>query len=191
MKKVNFIFKFFKSPEHSRRIWWVSLFIVLAAFMSVQDSFAGSKNSRRLAMLRCKQTNPLYHTIILAAAKRYDVEPAIIKAIILAESDFNPRAVSNRGAKGLMQLMPGTAGELGVKNIYSPEQNIKGGVKYFKTLLNSFDGEIRLALAAYNAGSGKVRKYNGVPPYKATRYYIKKVMIYYQHYKEYKGNNTA
>lgn len=142
-------------------------------------------------MLRCKQTNPLYHTIILAAAKRYDVEPAIIKAIILAESDFNPRAVSNRGAKGLMQLMPGTAGELGVKNLYSPEQNIKGGVKYFKTLLNSFDGEIRLALAAYNAGSGKVRKYNGVPPYKATRYYIKKVMIYYQHYKEYKGNNTA
>jgi soluble lytic murein transglycosylase-like protein len=100
----------------------------------------------------------------------------------MAESGYNPRAISKKGAKGLMQLMPGTAQALGVENIFNPEENISGGVRYFKQLVNKF-GDVKLALAAYNAGSKKVRHYQGVPPFKATRHYIKKVFKYYQSYK--------
>ncbi len=125
----------------------------------------------------------LYHPIILQAANRYQVDPAIVKAIIMAESSFNPRAVSKRGAKGLMQLMPGTAEEMGVEDIFNPEHNINGGVRYYKKLLRRFKGDVKLALAAYNAGLKKVKEHNGVPPFKSTRYYIKKVFEYYRYYK--------
>ncbi len=124
-----------------------------------------------------------FHNIIVQAADRHDVDPAIIKAIIKAESSYNPRAVSHCGAKGLMQLMPETAGTLGVENIFDPRHNIEGGTKYFRQLLDRFDGDTRLALAAYNAGIRKVLKYNGVPPFRATKNYIRKVLKYYQHYK--------
>lgn len=135
------------------------------------------------------ETDPLradekYHDIIAEAGERYEVETALIKAIIKAESQFDPRAVSHRGARGLMQLMPRTARALGVEDSFNPEHNIHGGTRYFSELLNKFDGEIRLALAAYNAGSRKVRKYGGVPPYKATRIYIRKVFQYYQFFKK-------
>jgi soluble lytic murein transglycosylase-like protein len=120
--------------------------------------------------------------IIVAAANRHKVDSALVKAIILAESGYNPRAVSKVGARGLMQLMPRTAKSLGVKDSFNPEHNINAGVRYFKKLLNQF-GDVKLALAAYNAGGRNVRKYNGVPPYKATRYYIKKVLEYYRIYK--------
>lgn len=125
----------------------------------------------------------LFHPIILQEANRYDVDPALVKAIIMAESGYNPRAVSKKGAKGLMQLMPSTAQDLGVEDIFNPEQNISGGVRYFKQLVNRFDGDVRLALAAYNAGSQKVRDHQGIPPYKSTHYYIEKVFKYYQKYK--------
>ncbi len=121
---------------------------------------------------------------IYDAAERHSVDPALIMAIIKAESGYNPRAVSRVGARGLMQLMPATARELGVSDSFNPEHNIHGGVKYFKFLLNKFDGRVRLALAAYNAGIRRVQKYGGVPPYKATRHYIRKVMLYYQHYQQ-------
>jgi len=120
--------------------------------------------------------------IIMKAASVHKVDPAIIKAIIKAESGYNPKAVSKAGAKGLMQLMPRTAKSLGVKDIFSPEQNILAGVKYFKQLLNQFEGDIKLALAAYNAGSRKVRKYRGIPPFRTTRIYIKKVFKYHKEY---------
>jgi soluble lytic murein transglycosylase-like protein len=116
-------------------------------------------------------------------AYRYKVEPAIIKAIIMAESGFNPKAVSKVGARGLMQLMPRTARSLGVENIFKPAHNIDAGVRYFKFLLDKYDGEIELALAAYNAGSYNVRKYGGVPPFKATKFYINKVLKYYEAYR--------
>jgi hypothetical protein len=116
--------------------------------------------------------------IILAAASQYKVDPAIIRAIIMAESGNNPKAISNRGARGLMQLMPRTAKSLGVKDSFNPEQNIHAGVKYFSQLLNKFNGDPSLALAAYNAGSQKVKKYKGVPPFKTTKRYIKKVFKY-------------
>lgn len=123
-----------------------------------------------------------YHDHILEAGQRHRVDPALIKAIIMAESGYNPRAVSHRGAKGLMQLMPGTARDLGVLDAFNPEHNIHGGVKYFRFLLDEFDGQVRLALAAYNAGLSNVKKYEGVPPFKATRRYIRNVMKYYRQY---------
>jgi len=126
------------------------------------------------------------HEIIVRAAGRHEVDPALVKAIIRAESGYNPKAVSKKGAMGLMQLMPGTAESLGVegKNILNPENNIDAGVKYLKQLLVQFHGNVRMALAAYNAGKKKVIKYKGVPPYEATRYYVNKVLEYYQYYKE-------
>jgi len=126
----------------------------------------------------------LFHPIILQEASRHEVDPALVKAIIMAESGYNPNAISKKGAKGLMQLMPSTAQALGVEDAFNPEQNISGGVRYFKQLVNRFDGDVKLALAAYNAGSKKVRHYQGVPPYKATHYYIEKVFKYYELYKD-------
>jgi len=122
--------------------------------------------------------DPPFHQLILQAADRHDVDPALVKAVILAESNYNPRAISRRGAKGLMQLMPATAKALGVKDLFDPESNINGGVKYLRKLLDRFGGDVELALAAYNAGSRYVRKYRGVPPFRATRFYIRKVMKY-------------
>ncbi|MEA3471103.1 MAG: lytic transglycosylase domain-containing protein [Thermodesulfobacteriota bacterium] len=125
-----------------------------------------------------------YNHIIKKAADRYEIDPALVKAIIMAESNYNPRAISKTGARGLMQLMPATAEALGVEDCFNPEHNIRGGVRYFRQLLNRFDGNIELALAAYNAGSRKVRKYNGIPPFKATQIYIEKVSAYYELYKK-------
>jgi soluble lytic murein transglycosylase-like protein len=131
-----------------------------------------------------KKDEYLFHRIIVQAADRHQVDADLIRAIIMAESGYNPKAVSRKGAKGLMQLMPRTAKALGVKDCFSPEHNINGGVKYFKQLLNQFDGDVKLALAAYNAGSRNVRQYQGIPPFKATHYYVKKVFEYYEYYKK-------
>ncbi len=133
----------------------------------------------------------LFYPIIHAVADKHRVDSALVKAIIMAESSYNPTAVSKKGARGLMQLMPNTAQSLGVKDSFNPEENINGGVKYLKQLLNKFEGNLRLAVAAYNAGVKKVRKYRGIPPFKATRYYVRKVLGYYHYYKtemERKGN---
>jgi soluble lytic murein transglycosylase-like protein len=131
-----------------------------------------------------KKTEHHYYPIIHKVADRYEVDPALVKAIIMAESNYNPRAISRRGARGLMQLMPDTAEALGVVDSFNPEHNINGGVKYFRQLLDTFDDNTELALAAYNAGSRKVRKYQGIPPFRATQIYIEKVFAYYQIYKE-------
>ena len=100
----------------------------------------------------------------------------------MAESGYDPAAISKKGAMGLMQLMPATAVAMGVEDFFDPEHNVNAGVKYLKKLLDQFDGDLLLAVAAYNAGSMKVRKYQGIPPYKATRIYVKKVFEYYKHY---------
>jgi soluble lytic murein transglycosylase-like protein len=121
-----------------------------------------------------------YHGIISAISIRHNVDPTLIKAIIMAESSYNPNAISKKGAKGLMQLMPQTAKALGVEDSFDPVENIKAGVRYFKRLQNNFNGDTRLSLAAYHAGISRVRKYNGVPPFKSTRKYIKKVLSYQQ-----------
>ena len=146
-----------------------------------------SQTEQRPPSVSGRKAEHLYHMFIIQTANHYQIDPALIKAIIMAESGYNTMAVSNRGAKGLMQLMPETAQSLGVEDIFNPHQNITGGVQYFKQMVNRFNGDLKLALAAYNAGSRNVRNYNGVPPFKATHSYIKKVFMYYQLYKNQMG----
>ncbi len=149
-----------------------------------------NNKENRYLHIRARKSDHLFHPIIVEAANRYQVESSLIKAIIMAESGYNPRAVSKRGAKGLMQLMPRTAESLGVEDSFNPKHNINGGVKYLSQLVLKFNGDIKLALAAYNAGSKKVKKYQGVPPFKATHYYIKKVIDYQNIYKKLMKNPT-
>jgi soluble lytic murein transglycosylase-like protein len=124
-----------------------------------------------------------YDNLILTTSERHNIDPALVKAIILAESSIDTDAVSKNGAQGLMQLMPETAKSLGVKNSTHPEQNIEAGTKYLKCLIDDYNGNIKIALAAYNAGAGTVKRYNGIPPYEGTRSFIKKVLAYYNIYK--------
>jgi soluble lytic murein transglycosylase-like protein len=117
------------------------------------------------------------------SAQAQAVDPALVKAIIANESGFNANATSNVGAQGLMQLMPGTAASLGVNDAYDPQQNVAGGTKYIKQLLDHFNGDVRLAVAAYNAGPGAVEKYGGVPPYAETQNYVQNVLASYAKYR--------
>ena len=116
--------------------------------------------------------------IFQEAATTYHVPVNLLKAVAKAESNFNPNAVSPCGAQGIMQLMPSTASYLGVEDAFDPEQNIMGGAKYLSNLLKTYDGDVTLTLAAYNAGSGNVKKYGGVPPFKETQNYIQKISSY-------------
>jgi len=116
-----------------------------------------------------------YEASINEHARRQGVAADLVRAVIQVESAFNPVAVSNKGAMGLMQLMPATAMELGVRNPFDPDQNIRGGVTYLKQLLTRYDQKVELALAAYNAGIGNVEKYGDVPPFKETRNYVNKI----------------
>lgn len=121
-------------------------------------------------------------TLIEQYSAKNGLDSAFVKAVIKQESGFQPKVTSHCGAMGLMQLMPATASFLGVKDAYDPEQNIAGGTKYLKGLLDRFGGDKSLALAAYNAGPNAVAKYNGIPPYKETQNYVKNIMSMYQKY---------
>lgn len=145
---------------------------------NITATYSGNSYSH----LKTSNRESIFHSIILEAADRYNVDPALVKAVIMAESGYDPTAISKKGAMGLMQLMPATGIAMGVEDFFDPEHNVNAGVKYLKKLLNQFDGNLLLAVAAYNAGSTKVRKYQGIPPYKATRIYVKKVFEYYKHY---------
>lgn len=123
-----------------------------------------------------------YDQLILEVAGQHDVDPGLVKAVIAAESGFKPHAVSRVGAQGLMQLMPATAADLGVERPFGVVENIDGGVRYLRSMLDRF-GDVSRALAAYNAGPRTVERYRGVPPYRETRAYIKRVLEYHRRYR--------
>jgi len=125
-----------------------------------------------------------FNAHILAASSVHSVDPALIRAVIHAESSFNPHAVSSAGAAGLMQLMPGTAKRMGVSDRFDPVQNVYGGTRYLKMLLGMFDGDIAKAVAAYNAGEEAVTRHNGIPPYSETQSYVPKVLALYRQYQK-------
>jgi len=121
----------------------------------------------------------VYDHLIAASSSRYGLDPLLVKSVIKVESDFDRFSVSSKGAKGLMQLMPQTARLLRVANVFDPGANINGGSKYLRMMLDKFGGDIRLALAAYNAGPTQVKQYRGVPPFSETKRYIRKVLASY------------
>lgn len=128
-----------------------------------------------------KQRNrrSIYDGIIERYAARYRVDPVLIRAVIQVESDFNPNCISRRGARGLMQLMPDTARRYGVRQIFDPEENVRGGIRYLADLLDMFAFDLPRALAAYNAGENAVLRYSGIPPYEETTTYIKRALTVY------------
>ncbi len=121
--------------------------------------------------------------LIASSAAAWHVDKALVKAVVANESAFNPRATSPTGAQGLMQLEPATAAELGVTDAYDPGQNVNGGTRYIRGLLDRFGGNVPRAIAAYNAGPGAVEKYDGIPPYAETRAYVDNVLESYRRYK--------
>ncbi len=121
---------------------------------------------------------------IKKASRQFGVDPALVEAVIQVESGFDPNAVSKKGATGLMQLMSATAKQYHVEDRHNPRQNINGGVEHLRRLLDRFDGEIPLVVAAYNAGASAVEKYNGIPPYPETRRYVSKVMSFHSEYRQ-------
>ncbi|HSN69002.1 MAG TPA: lytic transglycosylase domain-containing protein [Thermoanaerobaculia bacterium] len=160
------------SPHHARKAptsaWGKSL--------ASNFRFAAEANvAVNIDAFRAAKPEDAYETLIQEAAATYDIPPSLIRAVMRTESAFNPNAVSRVGAKGLMQLMPALSQDMGVTDPFDPRQNIMAGAKYLRKLLDVHSGNVRLTLASYNAGPGNVRRYKGIPPFKETRNYVKKI----------------
>ncbi|HEA47400.1 MAG TPA: lytic transglycosylase domain-containing protein [bacterium] len=140
-----------------------------------------SDNSKYVLVIKPKEDG--FDLSIKELAEKHNLDPLLVKAVIKVESDFEVAALSKKGAQGLMQLMPQTARHLGVKDVWDPHHNIEGGVKYLRKMFDKFNNNLSLALAAYNAGPNKVKRYGGVPPYPETQRFVRKVISYYQYYK--------
>ena len=141
---------------------------------------SGTTLLRRPALVAEGKEKGNFDKIIKTISAKYNVDPRLVSAVVQTESNFDPKAESACGAQGLMQLMPATAKELGVQDSLDPAQNLDGGVQYLGSMLNRFDGNVAMALAAYNAGPAAVSKYGGVPPYKETQTYVKRVLDAYK-----------
>jgi soluble lytic murein transglycosylase-like protein len=144
-----------------------------AAYFAARNPFRGVFSPRR-------EASPELASMIDETSRRYGVDSALVHAVVRAESAFDHLAVSRAGARGLMQLMPTTASEVGVRDVFHPQENLEGGIYYLRELLDRFSGNTRLALAAYNAGPGAVASYGGVPPYSETQDYVSRVFQYRQ-----------
>ena len=174
-----------------KSISFILFFLIIAVPAGIYDNECG----KALTGVKCGSNMPAdgavrvvgkvsallspYHKIIQIKARKYRISPSLIYAMILVESSGRSRAISRKGAKGLMQLMPSTARQMNVKDPLNPEENIEGGIKYLRHLLDRFNGNISHALAAYNAGPRRVRKFGGIPPFKETQQYVKKVLSLY------------
>ncbi len=158
-----------------------------AAAASDRPAMQGAEAYTRPANSRERSSDPAryhrYDAFIREAARLYQLPEPFVRAVVRVESDFNPNVVSNAGAMGLMQLMPGTARSMGVRDPFDPRQNILGGTRYLRVLANSFNGDLVLTVAAYNAGGGAVTRYRGVPPYAETRRYVQRVLRHYYAYR--------
>lgn len=135
-------------------------------------------SSRTVPVLR-QPADPRINRLLRDAARKHELDPTLVQAVIQVESNYNPKAVSRKGALGLMQLIPATARRYGVSDPFDPQQNIEGGVRHLRDLLDLFEGDLNLALAGYNAGVNAVSKYGDIPPYRETRNYVTKVMSLY------------
>jgi len=144
-----------------------------------KDDVGGEENRASVPPVRDQSQ---FDSLIEELSKKHNVDFALVKAMIKAESGFNPLAVSRKGARGLMQLMPETAQRMNVADIFNPRENIDGGVRYFRYLLSLFNNDLRLSLAAYNAGENIVSELRSIPPYRETVDYVRKVLNYYQSY---------
>ena len=132
--------------------------------------------------LRAKKQMRVLSTLIYHQSKKHGIDESLVKAVIYTESYFNPHATSNKGASGLMQLMPATAEKYGVSDLYNPRQNIIAGIKHLRYLMTLFPNNLKHVIAAYNAGENAVNRYNGIPPYRETQGYVKKVMKHFKRY---------
>ncbi|HVO65161.1 MAG TPA: lytic transglycosylase domain-containing protein [Syntrophales bacterium] len=148
-------------------------------------------NDEGLADIRLAAGIKVYDELIAWTAHKYNVDCALVKAVIKTESNFDHKAVSKKGAKGLMQLMPQTASILGVNDCFRPDANIDGGIRHLSYLIDLYKGNIKLALAAYNAGENVVARYRGIPPYADTRAYVRRVLDNYNQYRQEADATTA
>ena len=160
-----------KRPRH------VSNFVVISVYCPACDPRSP------IDWDRTRLNTTAYAAEISAAASANGVDPALVRALIHAESAFNPQALSRKGAQGLMQLMPATGAMYGVSNAFDAAQNINAGVQHLAMLMKKFNGDVKLVAAAYNAGEGAVKKYGGVPPYDETRVYVQRVNTLLQRYR--------
>lgn len=156
--------------------------VLLYSVGGPRGAAASRQTAQDAALVYSRPAHSSLDELIARVARGYRIEPSLVKAVIAAESDFDPRAVSPRGAQGLMQLMPGTARELGVARPFAVEDNVDGGVRYLRWMLDRYRGETNRALAAYNAGPGAVDAHGGVPPYAETQRYVRRVRALHRSY---------